>query len=224
MNSEGPDKLMKFFNYAFAVIISITVTGCANQAINPTKLEGIERVFVITETASVKLDYQGPATAWGPAIGGALGGLLASQDYVSETEAMNVFLEEQNIELIQQAYNHLMDDLKQSQRFQYVEHYEDSDARLFLDSVTFSFLTSNPLTTNVMPTIGISASLVRNGGGTIWEGESATTIYTISTEEGRNLPEWLQEPEFTSDVINQSIGIAVQELATDFNEAVAFAR
>lgn len=75
-----------------------------------------------------------------------------------------------------------------------------------------------------MPTIGISASLGRNNGGTIWEGESATNIYTISTEEGRNLPEWLQDPEFTSDVVNQSIDIAIRDLASDFNEAVAFKR
>lgn len=215
---------MKFLNYTFTAIIYFTVTGCATQSVNPAKLEGIEKVFVITETASVKLDYQGPATSWGPAIGGALGGLLVSNDYASETEAMSSFLDQQNIELIQQAYSNLLDDLKQSHRFKYVDSYEDSDARLFLDSVTFSFLTSNPLTTSVMPTIGISASLVRNDGGTIWEGESATNIYTISTEEGRNLPEWLQEPEFTSDVISQSIDIAVRDLAADFNEAVAFQR
>lgn len=197
-------------------------SGCAgHQTISSNDLNGIKKVYLITDSAQVKLDYQGPSVSWGMVIGGAIGGLIASQDTVKETDAIGAFLEQENIQLVAHVRAKLIEDLQDgTTRLQLVDNYEDSDARLFLDVVTVTFHTSNPLTTSVEPLIAVEGSLVPNGGRAIWEGENKTTLYSIDTDKGRSLPEWFVEPDVARKALLQTADIAVEGLMADYASAL----
>ncbi|BES70023.1 hypothetical protein RE428_10410 [Marinobacter nanhaiticus D15-8W] len=214
---------MKFsVSLIFPMVSLLFLAGCASQQrISGEALSGVEGVYLITEHTSPKIGYTGPSLAWGAAIGGAIGGLLASQDDASELEIIEAFLEQQEIDLTGQANRELAAGLRaQTPRFEIVESYQDSDARFFLDSLKLSFVSSNPLTTSVMPTVEIKGSFLRNDGASVWEGSHQTNIYTISTEDGRNLEEWMLEPEFARQIIEQSVSIAVDGLVSDFAASI----
>lgn len=214
--------MFMYRKYAVIGLSSVLFVGCAGpKTINSSDLNGIEKVYLITESAQVKLDYQGPSVSWGMAIGGAIGGLISSTSTVKETDAIEAFLAQEDVQLVDYVRAKMLEDLQDgSARLKLVDNYEDSDARLFLDSITLTYHTSNPLTSSVEPLIAVEGSLVPNGGTAIWEGKNKTTLYAVDTEKGRSLPEWFVEPEVARRVLLQTADIAVDGLMEDYAKAV----
>jgi hypothetical protein len=150
-----------------ALTAAIAVAGCGSVSITPQRIDSIRSVSVAPE---VKLpaaaSYHGPEGAWGAALGGAVGALIA-QGAVKAPAQITAYLSQENIDVGAIVRTQFLKGLQADPRFG-SKLGESGDAHFELEVFLYGLVSNGPFSGQFRPWLGIQAKLVEPSGKTIW--------------------------------------------------------
>lgn len=171
--------MKKIFVAVFAQFLLLFLTGCANVSISPNKLTSLPSVSI---SPSVKLadhiSYTGPEQAWGVALGGVVGGLVAQRAETIPNQ-IKEYLKNNDINVAQITRTEFIKGLQNDPRFS--GKISDNSANHFeLEVYLYGLAQNGGFSSEYKVWMGIRAQLVDASGNVIWEDKDFVTPHNNS--------------------------------------------
>jgi hypothetical protein len=148
--------------------VGLWLVGCGGVSITPDRINAIRAVSVAPEVmvASAAM-YHGPEGAWGTALGGAIGALIA-QGAVDAPTQIRSYLAQENIDVGAIVRTQFLKALQADPRFG-AKLSGGADARFELEVFLYGLVSSGPFSAQFRPWLGVQAKLVEPSGNVLWQ-------------------------------------------------------
>jgi hypothetical protein len=153
---------------AVLAMAALGLIGCGGVSIAPDRIASMKSVSV---APAVKVPtealYHGPEQAWGGAVGGVVGALIA-QGAVKAPAQIKTYLANENIDVGAIVRTQFLKALHADSRF--ADKLRDSgDDRFELEVYLYGLVSNGPFSAQYRPWLGVQARLVDSSGKILWQ-------------------------------------------------------
>lgn len=151
-----------------APIVALGLVGCGGVTITPERVNAITAVRVAPDVkVPTTAMYHGPEGAWGVAVGGILGALIAQGAADAPTQ-IKTYLAQENIDLGAIVRTQFLKGLQADPRFG-AKLSDRADAKFELEVFLYGLVSNGPFSAQFRPWLGIQARLVEASGHIVWQ-------------------------------------------------------
>lgn len=150
------------------LVVIVLLSGCGSVSITPERLATVKNVTV---ASGVKMPpqamYHGPQTAWGPAVGGALGAFIA-HGVREAPHQITTYLAKEQIDVGAIARGQFVKGLQADPRFA-SRLTDEADARFELEVYLYGLASNGPFSRQFRPWLGMQVRLIDASGEVLWQ-------------------------------------------------------